>query len=130
MGIERLPCDILRSLHECLDIPTRRQLEAALGWPVIGIRKLPAPHTDLFTLKNKSATPIPGGIMILVYSDPEGEDVIYAEYICMKSWEWEKYGKCKWHRKGEYTNLEIVFISLVLFWEFYIYFIGGWGRNM
>lgn len=45
--------DILRCIHDYLDIPDRRRMEKAVGWGVTGIHKLKPSPCDFVTHKNQ-----------------------------------------------------------------------------
>lgn len=95
-----LSYSILRLIHECLDIPLRRQFETALQWPITGVNKVRSPQTDLFALKEKNMTHFYAVSKIYLYSDERRMYWIYRVHIFPNSWQWEKVGKgrCDMHR--------------------------------
>lgn len=50
--------DVLLWIHRHCDIPERRKMEEALGWPPFGTRKLPPPTVDLWLLKQSFKRPL------------------------------------------------------------------------
>jgi len=50
-SLSSLPYDLLRAIHECLNVPDRRRFERAMGWGPTGIKKLAPPQIDLLALR-------------------------------------------------------------------------------
>ena len=60
-GNVKITYDILRAIHECLDIPERRTFERAMGWGLTGIKKLTPEQKcqteDLLLLRERFRVP-------------------------------------------------------------------------